>query len=152
MRNQAVTGLVIAGMMLAATGCESEQPTAAAEVPSARSTPTTTHSSAQTGDPARYCQLTEQLEAYGRKAFAGLGRNATAAEYRSVERGSVLDNAAALRGLEAAAPERLRDDVRTFVTSMRQRGGLEPAGTVTPADAAAAEQAILGFERRACRK
>ncbi len=152
MRNQAVTGLVIAGMMLAAMGCESEQPEAAAQVPSARSSAATTPGAAQTGDPARYCQLTEQLEAYGREAFAGLGRNATAAEYRRVERRFVIDNAAALRELEAAVPERLRDDVRTFVTSMRQRGGLEPSGTVTSADASAAEQEVRAYERRACRE
>lgn len=154
MRNQAMKRLLIAGLMVTAMGCEAEQPGAPAQAAPASPNPTTTASPAEheTGDPAQYCELTEQLEASGQEVFAGLGRSATAAEYRHAERRFVLDNAAALRGLEAAIPERLRDEVRTFVTAMRQRGGLEPAGTVTQAGASAAEQALRGYERRACRR
>ncbi|MDQ3628766.1 MAG: hypothetical protein M3419_08155 [Actinomycetota bacterium] len=151
MRSHAVIRPLIAGLMLTVIGCGAEQPQPPAQSASARPEPTTTAPSpAETGDPARYCRLTDQLKASGRKTFAGLGRDATHAEYRSAERRFVLDNATALRGLKAALPERLGDDVRTFVTAMRQRGGLEPAGSVTQADASAAEQALRGYERRAC--
>lgn len=157
MRNKALTVLVISGLVLAATGCESQQSQAPAQDTAATSDSATNSDAAtttgpSTGDPARYCRLTEQLEASGQTVFADLGRDATAADYQSAERRFALDNRTTLRALEAAVPDQLRDDVRSFVTAMRQRGGLEPGGTVTQAEASAAERAIRAFERRACRE
>jgi hypothetical protein len=100
-------------------------------------------------DPQPYCQTTRRLEKAGEQAFAGLGRNATTADYEAAERRFVLDNADLLDELVATAPPALIDDVETFLAAMRQRGGLEDSG-VTQREATKAENKILAFEEQHC--
>lgn len=100
-------------------------------------------------DPQPYCDATRRLEAAGEKAFSGLGRDASPADYQAAERSFVLDNAELLDELVAAAPPDLTADVETLLTAMRQRGGLEDGG-VTQREASQAEKRILAFEKRHC--
>lgn len=145
MIKQSVAAIMAAGLAVSVVGCGS------ADTPEASTArPAAATQAAPEGDPDRYCRLVEQLEGRGQKAFAGLGRDAAPADYRRAERRFVLANSGLLDGLGPALPEHLRDEVRTFVTGMRQRGGLEPAGTVTQRDASHAERALLAYERGAC--
>ncbi len=100
-------------------------------------------------DPQPYCQATRRLEKAGEQAFAGLGRNATPADYEAAERSFILDNADLLEELVATAPADLTDDVETFLAAMRQRGGLEDSG-VTQRQATKAENELLAFEEQRC--
>ncbi len=152
MRKQPVLGVLMAGLVSMGMGCGAQaEPSAPQAAPETQSLVTPTEPP-DTGDPDRYCSLVEQLESAGRQAFAELGRDATPADYRRVERRFVLDNAERLRQLAPSLPEQLRDDARTFLTAMRQRGGLEPAGTVSQAAASTAERELREFERRACER
>lgn len=108
-----------------------------------------TASTSEEYDPQPYCQTTRRLEKAGEQAFAGLGRNATAADYQAAERSFILDNADLLDELVATAPADLTDDVETFLAAMRQRGGLEDSG-VTQRVATKAENKILAFEEQHC--
>jgi len=141
-----VAGLVLAGS--AACGGTDAKP-APEDQPVATPRPSAT-SELEEGDPARYCALTRQLEAQGHKAFAGLGHDATAAEYRQAERRFLTDNAAALRQLESSLPESLRDEMRTFLAGMRERAGLPVVDLVTQREVSSAEKALRDFEKREC--
>lgn len=100
-------------------------------------------------DAEPYCDLIQQLEAAGEKAFAKLGQKATPAQYRAAERNFVLGSQDLLGGLVGAAPSHLTDELDTFLAAMRQRGGLEDSG-VSQREATAAEKRILAFEKRHC--
>lgn len=145
MIKQSVAAIMVAGLAVSAVGCGSADTPQASTARPAKAT-----QAAPDGDPDRYCRLVNQLETRGQKAFAGLGRDAAPADYRRAERRFVQANSELLDSLEPAVPEQLRDDIRTFVTAMRQRGGLEQAGTVTQRDASQAERALLEYERGAC--
>ncbi len=108
-----------------------------------------TESPADRADAERFCTITTRLEAAGQEAFAGLGRNASPAEYKAAERAFVLDNAAMLDQLVVAAPATLAPHVETMLTAMRQRGGLAD-GHVEQQEAANAEKHILAFEKSHC--
>ena len=109
----------------------------------------TTAVTSETYDPQPYCRTTRRLEKAGEQAFAGLGRNATPADYEAAERSFILDNADLLDELVATAPADLTDDVETFLAAMRQRGGLEDGG-VTQREATKAEKNVLAFEEQRC--
>ncbi len=148
--------LIVAGALLLSTAC-SDDPSgnAAVERNTAveRSTSVepveTTDPVPQLGNPDRYCRITQRLGAAGEKAFGGLGRDASPADYEAAERAFVLNNAALLDALISAAPATLTPHVDTMLNSMRERGGL-PVAHVPNDDAANAEKHVHAFERKHC--
>ena len=101
-------------------------------------------------DPERYCALTRRLDADGEKFFAGLGRDATPADYEAAERRFIEQSGTQLAELQRVAPAQIAADVRKLLAGMRQRAGLKPAIEVSEAQASAAEQRITAYEKRAC--
>jgi hypothetical protein len=102
------------------------------------------------GDPDRYCALVREMDAAGTKFFARLEgkKNATPADYEAAERRFVERYAPQFEEIERAAPAEVRDDVRILLAGQRARAGL--GGAVDEAEASAAEERILRYERRAC--
>lgn len=143
--------LLIPAVLLSVNACAEDPPASGDGAADAPSSPTAEAAppTQDAYDPKPYCRITQRLETAGEKAFGDLGRDATAADFKAAERSFVLDNAELLDELIAAAPSDLTDDVETFVTAMRQRGGLEDGG-VTQRDASQAEKRILAFEKRHC--
>ncbi|MGH3361120.1 MAG: hypothetical protein ACRDOM_01555 [Nocardioides sp.] len=141
---------LIAAAVLLAAGC-ADTSTADTVAPPASAGESADASSRTAGqyDAKPYCELTEQLEAAGEEAFSDLGRNATAAQFRAAERSFVLDNQDLLGSLTGAAPAHLADEIETFLSGMRQRGGLEDSG-VSQREATDAEKRILTFEKSHC--
>ncbi len=151
--------LIATGMLLLSTACSSEPSgsssaaaASAADTTSVATSPGATNQAAEPPrgeDADRYCTITKRLEAAGEEAFAGLGREASAADYKAAERAFVLNNARLLDQLVAAAPGTLTPHVETLLAAMRQRGGL-PAKHVEQRDATKAEKQVLAFEKKHC--
>jgi hypothetical protein len=140
--------LIPAAALLAACAGNSTSDIAGPSTPAGTTAGEASRTSGQY-DAQPYCKLTRRLEAAGEDAFSGLGRDATAAQYEAAERNFVLDNQDLLGGLVDAAPAHLTDEIETFLSAMRQRGGLVEH-RVSQSAAAAAEKGILSFERRHC--
>lgn len=143
--------LLVPAVMMLATACADDSSTSGS-TKTANQSPAVADATAPTPeqyDPQPYCKVTRQLEKAGEEAFATLERNATPAEYKAAERNFILDNADLLDELVVTAPPNLTDDVETFLTAMRQRGGLEDSG-VTQREATKAENKILAFEDQHC--
>jgi hypothetical protein len=145
----AIVAAYTAVMLGAAMGCTDTgtQDASSRESKAVDPEPTVTNGS---GDPRRYCQLVEELDARGNKVFGELGRDATPAQYRRAERRFIEESAGLLAQLEPAVPARLRDDVRTFMSAMRQRAGLAVPEAVSDKAASEAERRLRDFERHAC--
>ncbi len=144
-----IAGASAGVLLLLATACTADSE----QSPSTRAreqAPPGTTAANDTGEPQRVCELTRRLERAGRDVFSKLGRDATRAEYQAAEREFVLDNAATLHDLVDAFPSDIAPQAELFITAMRQRAGLVPAGTVRPSEASAAERRIRAYEREHC--
>jgi hypothetical protein len=104
----------------------------------------------ESGDRERYCALTREMDAAGSKFFARLERkkNATAADFEAAEKRFIERFAPQFEEIERAAPAEIRDDVRILLAGQRARAGL--GGGVGEAEASAAEERVLRYERRRC--
>jgi hypothetical protein len=104
------------------------------------------------GNVERYCELTREMDAAGEKFFAELERdeNATPADYEAAEREFIQAHARQFDAVERLAPPTIKSDVRTLLEGQRVRAGLAPAGAVDEAEASAAEERVMAFERRSC--
>jgi hypothetical protein len=118
----------------------------------AQATPTpAATSTAAAGDAQRYCALTGELDAAGERFFAGLGRDASPAQFQAAERRFVQRFSGKLAELERAAPQEIAADARTLLAAQRDRAGLPTSERVTQAKASAAEERLRAYERRNCR-
>jgi hypothetical protein len=138
LRKAALCTVVIA--LTAATGCGNDE----ADTRTVRES---------TASAERYCELTRQLDADGEKFFARLEKtaeNPTPADFKAAERRFIETFADSLRQIESAAPEQIRADVRTLLEGQRVRAGLAPKNAVTQAEASAAEERVVAFEKRRC--
>ncbi len=138
-------------VLLLATACANDSSTSSSTDKPAQSATTSSAPAPAPApyDPQPYCEITQQLEKAGERAFSGLDRNATSMDYEAAERAFVLDNADLLDELVAMAPPELTDEITTFLTAMRQRAGLEGSG-VTARAATEAEEKLLEFEKQHC--
>jgi hypothetical protein len=100
-------------------------------------------------DVDRYCHLIRQLD----RATAGFLREHRADSRRELERAGrafLREQAAALEEVQDVAPDRIRDDTRTFVQVARAFLRGEQTGPTTAGERAA-ERRLAGFERKSCR-
>jgi hypothetical protein len=131
----ATATVLTATIALAACGSEDPAPQPTAKAP---------------GDRERYCTLSREMDAAGERFFARLERkeNATAADYEAAERRFVERFTPQFEEVERVAPAEIRDDVRILLAGQRSRAGL--GGDVGEAEASAAEERVLRYERRHC--
>lgn len=142
LRRSIITVAVLAALALVACGDDSDE--------GAGNEPTTA-TVATAGDVERYCALTRELDAEGEQFFAGLGRDASPAQYEAAERRFIEAHSADLDELGRVAPSAIKSDVQKLFAGMRERAGLQPAIEVSEAQASAAEARIQAFEKRSCR-
>ena len=142
LRRSIITLAAVAALALAACGDDGDE---------GAGSQTTTATVAAAGDVERYCALTRQLDADGERFFAGLGRDASPAQYEAAERRFIEAHSADLDELGRVAPAAIRSDVQKLFAGMRERAGLKPAIEVSEAQAAAAEERIQAFEKQGCR-
>ena len=102
-----------------------------------------------TASVARYCELTQELDKAGEKAFKDLENDsdATRKDFVAAERQFVEENQESLEAVQDVAPAEITDDVAILVKALRARAGLE-AGI--PSEADAAEGRINKFEKENC--
>jgi hypothetical protein len=102
------------------------------------------------GDAERYCVLTREMDAAGTRFFARLERkdNATAQDFEAAERRFVERFAPQFEEIQRVAPAEIRADVETLLAGQRRRAGL--GGSVSEAEAGAAERRVQRYERRNC--
>lgn len=106
---------------------------------------------ADTGNVARYCTLTRELDAAGEKFFAKLEReDASPKEFEAAERRFIEQSAGKIKETEQVAPQDIKADVRKLLAGMRQRAGLETTIEVDESEASAAEQRLRAYEKRNC--
>jgi hypothetical protein len=107
--------------------------------------------SAAAPDPARYCELSRELDRAGSEAFEALESdpNTTREDIEAAERSLVETNEDTLNEIQEVAPPEIQDQVATLILSLRARAGLTD-DQVDRAAAAQAEEAIATFERQNC--
>jgi hypothetical protein len=112
---------------------------------------TSTTDAAAASDPARYCELTEELDAAGEEVFAPLeqDQNATREDFEQAEAQLVEENQDQLEEIQQVAPPEIQPDVETIVSALYVRAGLEGAGP-SNSEVGAAEKRLDAFEKENC--
>ncbi len=102
-------------------------------------------------DPARYCELSRELDEAGSEEFEALETDpdATREDFEAAERSLVETNEEALSEIQEVAPPEIQDEVATLISSLRARAGLGDE-QLDRAAAADAEKAIAAYERENC--
>lgn len=98
------------------------------------------------GDPQRYCQLVEQLDAAGEAIFVDVAQDDPAA-LMAAEQRLVEENGGTLDQLVESAPPEIAGDVAVYTAGFRARAQSEPYDEEA---AGAAEERILAYEEGAC--
>jgi hypothetical protein len=110
-----------------------------------------TTEAAAAADSARYCELTEELDAAGEKIFAPLeqDQNATPEDFEQAEAQLVEENQDQLEEIQQVAPPEIQPDAETIVSALYVRAGLEEAGP-SSSEVGAAEKRLDAFEKENC--
>jgi hypothetical protein len=105
--------------------------------------------SSAAGNPARYCQLSKELDRAGQTFFAQLEKqNANAREFAAAERQFVKEHQADLEKIEGSAPQELGQEVSKLLAGTRARAGIGPS--VPEDELAAAERRVQAYEKANC--
>lgn len=104
------------------------------------------------GDVERYCEILDELEVRGNEIFEGLESDPDASDedFEAAERDFVESSEDEFEELVETAPEDLREDVRTVLDGIRQRGGLEVDNEVSEEEEAAADEQVRAFAEAEC--
>ena len=101
-------------------------------------------------DPERYCELVEELEEAGGKAFDAVqaDKDATEEDFAAASKEFAADSEEAFDELIEVAPEEIEEDVEVLVASIRGQAGL--GEDVPKEEAVAAEDRIRSWEEENC--
>ena len=101
-------------------------------------------------DPARYCELVEELEEAGGKAFDAVqaDKDATEEDFVAASKEFASDSEEAFDEMIEVAPEEIKVDVEVLVASIRGQAGL--GEDVPKEEAVAAEDRIRSWEEENC--
>jgi hypothetical protein len=105
--------------------------------------------SSSAGDPARFCQLSRQLDQAGTDFFAELEQQGgSAKQFEAAERRFYQRYQEEFDQVAAAAPEELSEDIETLFAGVRARAGLGPP--VPQDEVSAAERRVQAYEKTNC--
>ena len=101
-------------------------------------------------DPERYCELVEELEEAGGKAFDAVqaDKDATEEDFAAASKEFTEDSEEAFDELIEVAPEEIKEDVEILVASIRGQSGY--GEDVPQEEATAAEDRIRSWEEENC--